>query len=182
MWVFIALGAYLLLSAAIFLILNAGKDRAPVFKMPKSAFLYYLLSFTWGLPMTFLGCLTALVLLIAKKRPVRCGRNVCFYLPKIDFGLSLGIFIIAPEEYDAGLLMHEHGHGIQNIYLGPFMPTVVALPSLLRFWARELYEKKTKNKPRKPYDAAWFEKSATNSGGRFFKDAGRLPPRPPQRP
>ena len=64
--------------------------------------------------------------------------------------------------------MHEHGHGIQNIYLGFFMPLVVSLPSAVRFWFREIREKKFRKKLKKEYDSIWFERSASISGKKFM--------------
>lgn len=67
--------------------------------------------------------------------------------------------------------MHEWGHGIQNIILGPLMPFLVAIPSCIRYWYRELLvrsgEKKYADLP--DYDSIWFEGWATKLGKKYYK-------------
>jgi hypothetical protein len=97
--------------------------------------IYYLLQFTWGLPMNIIGLIVATFLYITKHKPKKHGLSYWFELP-IDFGLELGVFFLAPKNASTHTKNHEFGHGIQNIYLGPFTVGAVSIPSAIRFWVR----------------------------------------------
>ena len=136
------------------------------YSCPKSKCMYYLLSFTWGLPMNLLGAIFALVMLCIGKKPKKHGWNYYFELD-VDFGLELGVFFIAPKNASEHLKNHELGHSLQNIYYGIFTVGVISIPSAVRFWVRKIQSKKGKQLP--PYDSIWFEGSATSSGTAFMK-------------
>lgn len=160
----ICLFAYIMLCEALYIFMD-GSYRAGRFTTlpaPRWRWLYYLLSFTWGLPMNIVGGLVALVLLCFRKKPKWYGWNLCFELP-VNFGLSLGIFFIAPIGGSTHTKNHEHGHSIQNAYFGPFSIGAVNVPSAVRFWIREIQSKRG-NKPKTLYDEIWFEGQATLSG------------------
>ena len=141
------------LYAAMAGLYNDGDVKA--LPMPKSRFVYYLLSFTWGLPMNIVGAIVALVLTIAGRRAEKYGWNYMFRLP-INFGLELGIFFLAPKNASDHTKKHELGHSIQNVYLGPFTVGVVSAPSAVRFWFREI-KRKLGKKNTTTYDSIWFE-------------------------
>ena len=157
------LAGYACASVLLYLICRAKCAKNPVFNAPRHRATYYILSFTWGLPMTLFGCIVAVGFLITGHRPKRYGWDWCFEFKGLGWGLELGIFFIAPAEECEHLKEHEHGHGIQNIYLGFFTPFVVSIPSAVRFWVREIkYNMGKKTLP--PYDSVWFEGSASASG------------------
>ena len=128
-----------------------------------TSFIFYLLSFTWGLPMTLAGCFASLFMLLAGKKPERVGYCFCFRVGRGWGGLSLGIFIFASEDLNKRILWHEHGHGLQNCVFGPFTVFFVSLPSAVRYWYRRLKKNKSNLKP---YDGIWFEGQATRIGQR----------------
>lgn len=162
-WLLIIYISICIILNIIFGILNNTNQL--FFKMPKNKITYYILSCTWGLPMTLLGSIVALCLIITSHKPVKYGWNYCFEFD-IDWGLELGIFFIAPKD-SIHTKNHEHGHGIQNIYLGIFTIGTISIPSVIRFWYREIREKLDyKNKT--TYDSIWFEGSATRSGEYFM--------------
>ena len=140
-------------------------------QLPKKAF--YLLSWTWGLPMTLIGGIAMLVLMIAGKKPQRWGD--CYYIEvgKDWGGINLGMFFLTCEKPGRYTKCHEHGHAIQNCYFGFLMPFVVGIPSVVRYWYRELkYHRKGKYPPT-DYDDIWFEGQATELGtdyvcGRYY--------------
>ena len=136
-------------------------------KAPHRRWVYYLLSFTWGLPMNIIGGIVALVLLCCGRRPQRHGWNFWFPMP-INFGLELGIFFLAPTNASEHIKNHELGHSIQNIYFGPLTSGMVSIPSAVRFWWREI-KSKMGNKITTKYDDAWFEGQATKSGNEFME-------------
>lgn len=106
--------------------------------------LFYILSVTWGCIMTTIGAIVALVLLILGYRPKKW--NYCYYFEVGENwgGIELGMFFITDKSSSIRTKNHEHGHGIQNCYLGVFMPFVVCIPSAARYWLREFKTQKTK--------------------------------------
>ncbi len=153
---------YAAISAALYALMRLKCKRDPVFRAPKRRWAFYALSLTWGLPAVLIGAIGALFVRLHGHIATRHGWFRGFSLPGIDWGLSLGLFFIAPENSER-LRAHEIGHGIQNIYLGVFMPSVVLIPSFFRFRYRRLRQKR--GKPLKTeYDSVWFERSATASG------------------
>lgn len=138
---------------------------------PRRRWIYYLLSFTWGLPMNIIGCIVALVLLCCGKKPEKYGWNYMFRLP-VNFGLELGIFFIAPLNATAHTKNHEVGHSIQNAYFGPFTIGVVSIPSAVRYWWRRIKQKMGKKITTK-YDDIWFEGQATQTGFKFIEEINK---------
>lgn len=161
LWIVIV--GYCIVSIALYFIMRFKCKRNPVFKAPRSPTLYYILTFIWGQPIAIIGEITGLVMRMAGNVPHKYGFERCYVIKDISWGINLGRIIIVPENCREVIKMHEHGHGIQNAYLGIFTPMVVALPSMIRFWYREIRE--IIGKPCKTgYFDIWFEKSATASG------------------
>lgn len=128
----------------------------------KYKWLYYLLSWTWGILMNIIGLFASLILIIARKKPLKF-RNI-WYFEVFDHwgGVSLGcVFIRDISSWDS-VNYHEYGHTFQNAILGPFFLFVVAIPSAIRYWYQTIREKK--GLENKPYDDIWFEGSATSIG------------------
>lgn len=170
-WIFIA---YIVLSIPIYFIMDFLYHKKKLQALPnvKYKWLWWVIQLTWSLPMTLIGCIVALGLVVfGKKKPVKYGWCYCFEL-NVNWGLELGIFFIAPPK-SSGTKNHEHGHAIQNIYLGPFAVTCVSLPSCIRFWIRELRYKINPKVKLKPYDSIWFEGQATKSGHKFIKELNK---------
>ena len=111
----------------------------------------------------------ALVLLVAGVRARRYGRIIVFEPEKIRWGVSFGMFAIVGKPCGDLTKAHEHGHAVQNIYLGPFMPFIVSVPSAVRFWTRAFRTGVRKKRPRTDYDGIWFEGSATATGRALMK-------------
>ena len=128
-----------------------------------TSFLFYLLSFTWGLPVTLAGGLCAIAALICGAKREKAGRCLLFRRGKSWGGFSLGVFLFVCEDADGSVLLHEEGHSVQNCIYGPLMPFIVSIPSAVRYWRRRLGKKK----PRRPYGSAWFEAQATRFGERL---------------
>lgn len=97
---------------------------------------FWILSCTWGIIMTLIGAITALVLLITKHQPKRFGPCIYFEVGKGWGGVELGPFFIISKDAGLNTVRHEAGHGIQNIIFGPLMPFLVCIPSALRYWVR----------------------------------------------
>ena len=145
-------------------------------KKKAALFLYYFLSWTWGLPMSLTGAAVLFVLRLCGKRIRRFG--LCFYaeIGKDWGGLELGMFFLKDTSPHRHIYLHEAGHSIQNICYGPLMPFLITLPSAARYWYREIRRRRGIT-PATRYEDIWFEAQATRWGYRCF--AGSLPPSSP---
>jgi len=133
--------------------------------MVKKPWLYYILSIVWGLPLTIIGYLLALVLLPFGKLE-RVGLTYCLILNReTSWGMSIGtmIFIGRNSVGDRRMLEHEYGHTFQNAIFGPFTLFLVSIPSAVRFWIRQYMYAHGKT-PKTDYDSVWFEGSASKIG------------------
>ena len=128
LWIILGiLAAYIIISIPIYFIMQHLYKTKKVVVLPnvKHKWLWYLIQFTWSLPMTLIGCIVALVLICCKKKPVKYGWCWCFECD-VNWGLELGIFFIAPKK-SKSTKNHEHGHAIQNIYFGPFAVSCISI-------------------------------------------------------
>ena len=133
---------------------------------------FYLLSFTWGFPMTLIGCLVALALVCAGYKPKRFGWCWYFEIGESWGGLELGVFFLKCRSSGFNTKCHEHGHAFQNTLFGVFMPFVVCIPSAIRYWYRKVVRKLNPSKELPPYDAIWFEGQASRVGTEFIVTHG----------
>lgn len=129
--------------------------------------MFYVMSFTWGLPLTLCGLIVALFLIGTGRRPQRFGWVWCFEIGERWGGLNLGLVFLCQKDAGDSLKCHEFGHAIQNCMWGVLMPFVVHLPSAMRYWLREWKAAHGANLP--PYDAIWFEGQATILGEKYMR-------------
>lgn len=118
---------------------------------------FYLLSFTWGLPMSIIGLLVCGALMCLGHKPKRYGH--AFYIPigKTWGGLNLGWFFLVDSNEHEHNLQHELGHAYQNACkLGWIFP-LYGIKSAARYWYARLI---------KPIDyySWWFESEANDIG------------------
>ena len=140
------------------------------FHLSKKAF--YLLSVTWGLLLTLAGAIVIGCIKLYGKfthQEFKLKKHgYCYYLAIGENwgGLEFGMFFLTDKRESISIKWHEHGHGIQNCYFGPFMPFVITIPSAIRYHWRNHQQSKgitlTNN-----YDDIWFEKSATELGRKY---------------
>ncbi|HJA02665.1 MAG TPA: hypothetical protein H9797_04715 [Candidatus Gallimonas gallistercoris] len=97
---------------------------------------YWLVSLTWGGLMTWTGAFIALVMLLSRHAPQKLGPNVYFEVGLGWGGMEYGAFFFVSKDAGEETRLHEAGHGIQNLVLGPLMPFLVCIPSALRYWMR----------------------------------------------
>ena len=128
--------------------------------------LYYILNFTWGLPLTLLGIILTICLLpFARLRRF----NYIYYVElrkDVSWGFAMGTMFVVGKYSSARIKDHEFGHTVQNAILGPLMIFLVALPSVFRFWYRR-HRRKIGRLPKVPYDSIWFEHTATVIGDTY---------------
>jgi len=98
-------------------------------------FLFYLVEFTWAILQNLVGGIAYLIL-SRKHKHERFHNSFITYVEKKGFGgVSFGIFIfINPgkkEDWLHDSRIHEYGHTIQSLFLGPVWFLVIALPSVI---------------------------------------------------
>ena len=90
--------------------------------------LFRLWQWFWGLPQNLLGFL--LMLYLRKDR--RSEYRGCIITHWRNTGsMSLGMFLFLGNDKDPQVLVHEYGHTIQSMILGPLYLPVMGLPSFL---------------------------------------------------
>ena len=129
--------------------------------MPK--IIFWILSFTWGLPMTIVGALVSVVMLLCGFKPKKFIYGYYFIAGYNWGGVSFGPFAIVNKTPSDRIIAHEFGHALQNCYFGPFM-VLIALCSVARYWYREFVSSVLKKTLKHKYDDIWFEGTATYLG------------------
>lgn len=125
---------------------------------------FYLLQFTWGLPVNLAGLL--LFLCCRGPRRETFHNSVVTCLPGDLGGLSLGVFIflsVQNADERRRLCIHEYGHTIQCLFLGPLYWFLVVLPSAV--WYHFFSDHRKKHQI--PYDALYCERWATAWGKKW---------------
>lgn len=138
-------------------------------------FLFYLFQLTWGLPLTLIGLVGAMAMLITGHKPKKIGYFIQFTAKKDNsgWGFEGGIFYFVSKdcEFDKNIATHEMGHSsYQQLWFGPLAVLIVTIPSVIRFWYRKFVVRFNEEKAKKlpPYDSIWFERTATKYGEKFF--------------
>lgn len=134
------------------------------------AVLFWLVSLTWGLPLTLFGAICALALLVTGHAPHRFHYFIYFEVGESWGGFEGGPFMVVCRTATLRTKQHEAGHGLQNIMLGVFMPFIVSIPSMCRYWYREFLVRTGKKLPWQlpEYDSIWFEGWATRLGTKYY--------------
>lgn len=127
---------------------------------------YYTLSFTWGLPLTILGLLAGVVLIILGYQPKRFGWAWCFEVGRHYDGFSLGFIFFCGKYASNVTKAHEYGHSFQNCKFGLTMP-ILTLCSIVRYWYYTVMgDWLGRDLPQ--YNSWWFEKQATEIGTKYI--------------
>ena len=132
--------------------------------------LFYILSFTWGLPMTMIGCVVAALLLITGHKPKKWGYCYYFEIGHGWGGINLGMFFLVSNTAGYSTKSHELGHAMQNCIFGALMPFLVGIPSVTRYWYRDYLVRSGKKKyyELSDYDSVWYEGGASKTGAEFM--------------
>ncbi len=132
----------------------------------------------WGFPQTLVGFI---LFLINIRRKHYCYHGAIVTEWDSGSSISLGLFLFVTKESvpavlrSAGgsrpigspLVVHEYGHTIQSIVLGPLYFPVIGIPSAS--WAnRKKYVAMRRRGV--PYSAFWTEKLANSLGEKVTKD------------
>ena len=136
---------------------------------------YLLIQWTWGLPQNLLAAILYVVLYH------RCQhskfRQASVTLWRHPYSMGCGMFIfqgdhgyghLPKERNDAinhKVLVHEYGHTVQSLILGPLFLPVIALPSLL--WAGLPSAQRWRWKHKFSYYQFYTENWANRLGDRY---------------
>lgn len=124
----------------------------------KHLLLKHLLCWTWGIALTMPGSIATLLIGLFNKNLNVFHDSLYTEVGKDWGGLELGDSFVCCKDSADSLKEHELGHTFQNAIYGPFFLLMIWIPSALRYWHRRLHHST------KPYNAIWFENSATNIG------------------
>lgn len=132
--------------------------------------LFYLLSFTWGLPMSVVGTLAFLFFAMIGCEIKKWGHAYYVEVGNGTSGCELGWFFVVGQNASDRTKNHELGHAYQNACVwGWLMPFAVCIPSATRFWWRK-FMKKIGKPPKTYYDDIWFEGNATKIGNEVMNN------------
>ena len=130
--------------------------------------IYLLIQCTWGLGQTLIGLLIFLINIKKPHKNYRCAIETQW--DSSYSGLSLGPFIFVPKndgEYQNNVRVHEYGHTIQSLVLGPLYAVVglisVGWGSLLFpiLKSKEKYKDLAYTKCFVEYNASWLGEKVT---------------------
>lgn len=137
-------------------------------------FLYFVWQCTWGILQTVLG-LIVFLLHIGDKHYFYHGAVITEWKGKSSVSLGLFVFVTKEpyfyeklkdeytmEELSARLLVHEYGHTIQSLILGPLYLIVIGIPSTL--WGFLPYYNKKRKDEGLSYFSFFTEKWANTLG------------------
>ena len=129
-----------------------------------SYIIYIFLQCTWGFFQTFAGLI---YFIISFKYPHAFYHgSVVTYRDKIG-GVSLGMFIFVGEYGDKNkVAVHEFGHTIQSLILGPFYLPVIGVIS--GCWCSLPYFKKLRREKNVSYNSCFTESWANDLGKKFL--------------
>jgi hypothetical protein len=91
-------------------------------------FLLRLWHWIWGLPQNLLG----LILMIYHRNDRRSTYRECVVIHWGGTGsMSLGMFLFLGNKNDPRVIVHEYGHTVQALFLGPLYLLVIGIPSFV---------------------------------------------------
>ena len=127
--------------------------------------IFYTLQMTWGIIQNVLGFLVWLyVLLTGPKEERRFFYGALVTRWNLSSSMSLGMFLFLGTD-DERVIVHEYGHSIQSLILGPFYLPIIGIPSLV--WANTPHFVRSRKKGRYRYTSFYPEKWANHLGRRF---------------
>ena len=129
--------------------------------------LFYFWQFTYAIVQNIIG-LIMLAVYKSKGAESEWYHNALItYIDKKNFGgVSLGMFIFINKSREGDKLhdtkIHEYGHTVQSLILGPLWLFVIAIPSVI--WCNVPYFVKLRREKQIPYTACFVESWASRWG------------------
>lgn len=131
--------------------------------------LYIIIQCTWGIIQTSVG-LIYFLLLIGCEHSFYHG---CIRTKRPGMGgVSLGLFIFVTnsdvDNISSKVSVHEYGHTIQSLILGPLYIFIVGISSFI--WCAMPYFRKKRYEKNIPYSSFWIESIANKFGEAITKE------------
>ena len=136
-----------------------------------------LCQWTWGIVQNIIGLLVFVVMLRNKRSVFRCAVVTHWKHP---YSMGCGMFIFMSDhgysyysdeknaKINHDVLVHEYGHTVQSLILGPMFVLVIAIPSLL--WASLTYFCKLRQRKGLSYYWLYCEKWANVLGDKVCEN------------
>ena len=123
-------------------------------------FLFRLWQWTWGFPQTLLG---AVLYLIYRKCEHRHFHGAVVTHWPVGGSLGVGMFLFLGKSAEPEqVLVHEYGHAVQSLILGPLFLPVMGIPSFL--WCNLKPCRKLRKEKGVSYYAFYPESTANRLG------------------
>jgi hypothetical protein len=120
--------------------------------------LFWLWQWTWGLPQTLVGFI---VFLICYKQPNGMYRGCVTTRWGNRGSMGMGMFLFLGTE-DPQVRVHEFGHSVQSLILGPLFLPVMGIPSFL--WCNIPYFRRMRKEKSISYYRFYPESTANRFG------------------
>ena len=130
--------------------------------------LFWLWQWTWGFPQTLLGFV---IFLICRKCPHQRYHGAIVTRWSNRGSLGVGMFLFLGED-DPQVVVHEYGHAVQSLILGPLFLPVMGIPSFL--WCNLPPCRRLRREKGVSYYAFYPEKSANFLGRLVTKERCEL--------
>ena len=130
--------------------------------------LFWLWQWTWGFPQTLLGFV---IFLICRKCPHQRYHGAIATRWVNRGSLGVGMFLFLGED-DPQVRVHEYGHAVQSMILGPLFLPVMGIPSFL--WCNLPPCRRLRREKGVSYYAFYSEKSANFLGRLVTKERCEL--------
>ena len=131
-------------------------------------FLFWLWQWTWGLPQTLIGVITYIICRKCPHDRYR-GTVVTYWNQRGSMGVGMFLFLGCD---DPEVRVHEYGHAVQSIILGPLFLPVMGLPSML--WCNLPVCQRFRKEKGVSYYAFYPEKNANFFGRLVTKERCEL--------
>lgn len=121
--------------------------------------LLQILLFLWQFPQEIIGLLFFIVFCVCDRiiDSSKYKTSHVYYIYKFPGGISLGRYVFI-NPFERELILHEWGHSIQSMILGPLYLIIIGIPSFI--W-NHIYRSSWK----KSYYWFWTERWANKLGG-----------------
>ena len=130
--------------------------------------LFQVWQWIWGLPQTLIG---AVIYVLCRKCPHERYHGAVVTHWNQRGSLGVGMFLFLGED-DPQVVVHEYGHAVQSLILGPLFLPVMGIPSFL--WCNLPPCRRLRKEKGVSYYAFYPEKSANFLGRLVTKDRCEL--------
>lgn len=131
--------------------------------------LFRLWQWTWGFPQSLLGLIFRIIYRNCPREEYK-GTIVTHWPKASSMGVGMYLFLgtNGGSEHRAQVLVHEFGHSVQSLILGPLFLPIMGIPSFL--WANLPSCRKLRREKKVSYYAFYPESNANRLGRLVTKD------------